>query len=138
MLFRSFPFISSSHSFSPNSAIPLPHLFPSVAQPSPSLFDFPPTNASPSLPQVTISNDSHGPIETPSSSFQASDDFPIPVSAESSALTPSPSIQPSIDLPNDISADSSHHTPIPIPNPSAPLRKSSRVHKPPAYLNDFK
>ena len=67
-----------------------------MAQPSPSLFDFPPTNASaPSLPQVTISNDSHGPIlpfETPSSSLQASEDFPIPVSAESSALTPSPSI----------------------------------------------
>ena len=36
-----FPFISPSHSFSPHTNIPLSHLFPSVAQPFASLFDFP-------------------------------------------------------------------------------------------------
>ena len=104
-----FPFVSSSHSFSPHTTIPLPHLFPSVAQPSASLFDFPITNPASSLPQVPNSVDSLGPIlplDNPSSSIQASDNFPSPASADSSALNPSTSIQASIDLPNAISIDS--------------------------------
>ena len=36
-----FPFISPSHSFSPYTNIPLSHIFPFVAQPPTSLFDFP-------------------------------------------------------------------------------------------------
>ena len=57
-----FPFVSSSHSFSPHTNIPLPHLFPSVAQPSASLFDFPIFNSASSLPQAHNSDNSPSPI----------------------------------------------------------------------------
>ena len=144
-----FPFVSSSHSFSPHTTIPLPHLFPSVAQPSASLFDFPISNPASSLPQVHNFDNppSHIlPLDNPSHSIQASTDLPSHNSADSSALNPSHSIQASADLPNAISANSSTHNPLPSIPPitpstvvsSAPLRKSSRVPKPPAYLTDFK
>ena len=123
-----FPFVSPFHSFSPHNSIPLPHLFPSVAQPLASLFDSPISNPSASLPQVHNPN-SLSTVDIPSSpilplgdsshSIQAFADLPIDNYVDSTALSPSPFI-PSVIV------------------PSTPLRKSSRVSKPPAYLIDFK
>ena len=127
-----FPFISPSHSFSPHTSIPLPHIFPSVAQPPTSLFDFPTSNPSASLPQVhnpdnlsilDIPFSPNLPLDDSSHSVPASADLPVENSTNSTAPDPSPSIPPVI--PSTIV-------------PSVPLRKSSRVPKPPAYLNDFK
>ena len=127
-----FPFISPYHSFSSHTSIPLPHLFPSVAQPHASLFDFPTSNPSASLPQVPnpnslsnldIPSSPNLPSDDSSHSVQESADLPIESFADSTALNPSPSIP--------------HVIPSTIV-PSTPLRKSSRVSKPLAYLNDFK
>ena len=144
-----FPFVSPSHSFSPHTNIPLPHLFPPVAQPFASLFDFHISNPAFSLPQVHNSDNPPSPIlplDNPSHSIQASADLPSNNSADSSALNPSHSIQASADLPSAIFANSSAlNPPLSIPPitpsnivPSAPLRKSSRVPKTLAYLTDFK
>ena len=123
-----FPFISPSHSFSPHTSIPLPHLFPSVAQPPTSLLDFPTSNpTSASLPQVH--NDNPGSVsnaDIPSAlAISLDEDSVLPVedSANSSGLIQSPSIPP--NLPSNIV-------------PPASLRKSSKVSKPPLYLQDYK
>ncbi|XP_023888669.1 uncharacterized protein LOC112000737 [Quercus suber] len=123
-----FPFVSPSHSFSPHTSIPLPHLFPSVAQPLASLFDFP-TSTPASLPQVhnpdglstlDILSSPNLPLDD---SVPAVADLPVENSADLLAPNPSPSV-PSV---------------IPSTNvPSFSLRKSSRVSKPPTFLNDFK
>ena len=119
-----FLFIFPSHSFSLHSTIPLPHLFPSVAQPLDSLLGFPsfpePHSASNSPPQVLkpdVSSDSNMSIPLVDSSNSSPHvlDMPVIDSVDSADIPPSNS--------------------VPF-NP--PLRKSSRVSKPPTYLQDYK
>ena len=129
-----FPFISPSHSFSPHTNIPLSHLFPLVSQPPASLFDFPTSSTPTYVPQVPNSNNlsTHDVPSDPISlldslptenSVSASADLLVENSADSSTSNPSQSIQLVI--------------PSTIPS-SVPLRKSSMISKPPAYLTDFK
>ncbi|XP_075633641.1 uncharacterized protein LOC142606128 [Castanea sativa] len=118
-----FPFTSPSHAFSTDSNIPLPHLFPSVAQPPASLLDFPsfpePHFASNSLPQVL----------NPDNSSDSTQSIPLDDSTNSfpHASTLLVANSTSVELPSSNS--------IPF---DPPLRKSSKVSKPPPYLQDYK
>ena len=95
-----------------------------MAQPLASLLDFPTSNPSfASLPQVHNPDSISNP-DIPSSPTNPLDDsshpvLPVEDSADSTALNPSPSVPPK--LPSNIV-------------PPAPLRKSSRLSKPPSYL----
>ena len=125
------------------------HLIPSVAQPPANLFDFP-TSVGPSGSPVSASpthlsdNPSNGDVISPL------DDFPIEnsvdsaelladVSADNILLSPiiSPILPPIIPIhpSQPLSAGSIPTNPS---HSSIPLRKSSRLSKPPAYLIDFK
>lgn len=122
-----FPFISSSHSFSPHSNIAFPHLFPPVAFLNDSLLSFSsiskPHFASDSSPQVLdpipsspVSNLSV-PMSIPlSGSSNPSPPDSIPTTSVDSAAIPSLSLVPSYP----------------------PLRKPNRITKPPSYLQDYK
>ena len=135
-----FPFISPSHSFSPHTNIPLSHLFPSIAQPPASLFDFPTSDGTSGTPtyvsQVPISDnvsthDVPSDLIPPLGSFHTESyvSASVDLLAENSTTSnPSQSIQPV--LPSIIPTNPSQS--------SIPLRKSSRISKPPAYLIDFK
>ena len=134
-----FPFISPSHSFSPHTNIHLSHLFPSIAQPPASLFDFSTSDGTSGTPTYA----SHDPIsdnisthDVPSDLIPPLDSFHTESSVSASAdlldensidSNPSQSIQPV--LPSII--------PTNLSQSSIPLRKSSRISKPPAYLTDF-
>ena len=148
-----FPFISPPHSLSPHTSVPLSHLFPSIAQPPASFFDFP-TSAGHSGSHISASpnhdpsNGSNG-IELSHLDASHLDDFPPTNSADSAEIladisadpiscpSSQPALPPSIPIhPSPLLSAGSLPT-----NPSQssiPLRKSSRVSKPPAYLTDFK
>ena len=135
-----FPFISPSHSFSPHTNIPLSHLFPFVAQPSASLFDFPTsdgTSGTPAYASQDPISDNLSTHDVPSDLIPPLDSFHTESSVSTSAdlldenstsSIPSQSTQPI--LPSIIPTNHSQSF--------VPLRKSSRISKPLAYLTDFK
>ena len=115
-----FPFVSTT--YSPHSSLSLPHIFPSVSNE--------PDFTSPLVPE-----------SFPSSHIDISIDpcAPNPVAPPTETALPLPTVpHPSVsaDL-NDLPTASNDS-----PSPSLPsnplLRKSARVSKPPAYLQDYK
>ena len=89
-----FPFISPSHSFSPHTNIPLSHLFPSIAQPPASLFDFPTSDGT----SGTSTYASHDPISDNISTHDVPSDLIPPLDS----FHTKSSVSASVDLLDEI------------------------------------
>ena len=118
-----FPFISSTYSSSPHSNITFPHLFPPLDTSNASqsaLFDSTPASCfdsviSQPIPDPALPTSTSNPL--PNSSSPATSASPSASNTDSSSP---PIIEPTV-----------------IPSPPS-LRKSTRVSKPPSYLQDYK
>ena len=137
-----FPFISSIYSSSPHSTITFPHLFPSLDTSTAPLV---PTSQPVSLDSIPVFDsilesvnpqfisDSDFLIHNSSlvSTSSSSCDFPLPnPNADSGPSSTDPALIPFTSSPSLAIIPSTSSTP--------PLRKSTRVSKPPSYLQDYK
>ena len=144
-----FPFISSTYSSSPHSTILFPHLFPFLTTSTNPL----PIASQPIFPYSSHSFDSSLPSDIPQS-LPTSDlpvsnsdlpittfDLPIhapnlPLSLPLESSSPSPDLPlPSI-VPISHSTDTSDFAQLPSTSFVPPLRKSTRISKTPAYLQE--
>ena len=131
-----FPFISSTYSSSPHSTSTFPHIFPSL------------DISNDSLPSVSHPID---PITTSILDSPSHSDPTLALSDSELPFSPLPHTTldlPISDLPNsiptpiplDVPFPSSHANPVAIPFPNfvPSLRKSTRITKALAYLQDYK
>ena len=136
-----FPFISSTYSSSPHSTITLPHIFPSLDPYLDSLpFDTPtvdpyaPTDPITDFTSVFSNPISPSPIPDTTSYSTSPSPIPDTTSTLSFDSVPPHSADP---IPVPITHSIPDSVPPSIPASIPPLRKSARVSKAPAYLQDF-